>query len=147
LTADDPDVGEGEGDDLGGVGRIGQDFLVAGHCCVEADLADRRAGRADPKPSITAPFASTITPVAMRGSHPEDGSSVAGARSVRVALDMRLCLSAALAARQAWRRLNHLRSFMPDSAPLRDTVATRMKEAMKGGEKVRVGALRLIMAR
>ena len=35
---------------------------------------------------------------------------------------------------------------MPDSAPLRDTVATRMKEAMKGGEKVRVGALRLIMA-
>ena len=35
---------------------------------------------------------------------------------------------------------------MPDLAPLRDTVATRMKEAMKGGEKVRVGALRLIMA-
>jgi len=35
---------------------------------------------------------------------------------------------------------------MPDSAPLRDAVATRMKEAMKGGEKVRVGALRLIMA-
>ena len=35
---------------------------------------------------------------------------------------------------------------MPDSAPLRDTVATRMKEAMKGGDKVRVGALRLIMA-
>jgi uncharacterized protein YqeY len=35
---------------------------------------------------------------------------------------------------------------MPDSAPLRDAVAARMKEAMKGGEKVRVGALRLIMA-
>ena len=35
---------------------------------------------------------------------------------------------------------------MPDSAPLRDSVATRMKEAMKGGDKVRVGALRLIMA-
>ena len=35
---------------------------------------------------------------------------------------------------------------MPDSAPLRETVATRMKEAMKGGDKVRVGALRLIMA-
>ena len=35
---------------------------------------------------------------------------------------------------------------MPDSAPLRDTVATRMKEAMKAGEKQRVGALRLIMA-
>jgi uncharacterized protein YqeY len=35
---------------------------------------------------------------------------------------------------------------MPDSAPLRDTVAARMKEAMKGGDKARVGALRLIMA-
>lgn len=35
---------------------------------------------------------------------------------------------------------------MTDSAPLRETVATRMKEAMKGGDKIRVGALRLIMA-
>ena len=35
---------------------------------------------------------------------------------------------------------------MPDSAPLRDSVAARMKEAMKGGDKLRVGALRLIMA-
>jgi uncharacterized protein len=35
---------------------------------------------------------------------------------------------------------------MPDSAPLRDAVAQRMKEAMKAGDKVRVGALRLIMA-
>jgi uncharacterized protein YqeY len=35
---------------------------------------------------------------------------------------------------------------MPNSAPLRDSVAAQMKEAMKGGDKVRVGALRLIMA-
>ena len=35
---------------------------------------------------------------------------------------------------------------MPDSAPLRDSVAALMKEAMKGGDKVRVGALRLIMS-
>ena len=35
---------------------------------------------------------------------------------------------------------------MADSAPLRDAVAERMKEAMKAGDKVRVGALRLIMA-
>ena len=35
---------------------------------------------------------------------------------------------------------------MPDSEPLRDSVAARMKEAMKGGDKARVGALRLIMA-
>ncbi len=35
---------------------------------------------------------------------------------------------------------------MADTAPLRDTVTHRMKEAMKGGDRVRVGALRLIMA-
>ncbi len=35
---------------------------------------------------------------------------------------------------------------MSDSAPLRDTISVSMKEAMKAGEKVRVGALRLIMA-
>ena len=47
VDADDADMGEGEGDDLGGVGRVGQDLLIAGHRGVEADLADRRAGRAD----------------------------------------------------------------------------------------------------
>ena len=47
VDADDPDMGEGEGDDLGGVGGVGEDFLVARHRRVEADLADRRAGRAD----------------------------------------------------------------------------------------------------
>ena len=35
---------------------------------------------------------------------------------------------------------------MPDSAPLRDVVAQQMKDAMKGGDKLRVSALRLIMA-
>jgi uncharacterized protein YqeY len=35
---------------------------------------------------------------------------------------------------------------MADSQPLRDIVTSQMKEAMKSGEKVRVGALRLIMA-
>ena len=35
---------------------------------------------------------------------------------------------------------------MADMIPLRDTVAAQMKEAMKASEKVRVGALRLIMA-
>lgn len=35
---------------------------------------------------------------------------------------------------------------MSDMIPLRDTVAAQMKDAMKAGEKVRVGALRLIMA-
>lgn len=35
---------------------------------------------------------------------------------------------------------------MPDGAPLRDTVSSQMKAAMKSGDKIRVGALRLIMA-
>jgi uncharacterized protein len=35
---------------------------------------------------------------------------------------------------------------MADTAPLREIVTARMKEAMKGGDKARVGALRLIMA-
>ena len=35
---------------------------------------------------------------------------------------------------------------MADSQPLRDIVTTQMKEAMKSGDKIRVGALRLIMA-
>jgi uncharacterized protein YqeY len=35
---------------------------------------------------------------------------------------------------------------MADSVSLRDTVAVSMKEAMKAGDKVRTGALRLIMA-
>ncbi len=35
---------------------------------------------------------------------------------------------------------------MTDAVSLRDQVATQMKEAMKSGEKTRVGALRLIMS-
>src|SRR5271167_5178161 len=38
------------------------------------------------------------------------------------------------------------RNPMADAAPLRDIVTARMKEGMKSGDKVRVGALRLIMA-
>ena len=39
------DMGEGEGDDLPRIGRIGQDLLIAGHRGVEADLAHRIGGR------------------------------------------------------------------------------------------------------
>ena len=39
VGADVADVGEGEGDDLAGIGGVGQDFLVAGHGGVEADFA------------------------------------------------------------------------------------------------------------
>jgi hypothetical protein len=35
---------------------------------------------------------------------------------------------------------------MAETIPLRDTISSMMKDAMKAGQKVRVGALRLIMA-
>ena len=47
VRADVADVREGEGHDLGHVGGVGQDLLVAGHGGVEADLAHRLADRAD----------------------------------------------------------------------------------------------------
>src|SRR5690606_34931412 len=45
VGADVADVREGEGDDLRGIGRVGQDLLVAGHRGVEAHLADGAPGR------------------------------------------------------------------------------------------------------
>ena len=50
VGPDVADVREGEGDDLGHVGGVGQDLLVAGHGGVEADLAHRLADRADADP-------------------------------------------------------------------------------------------------
>src|SRR6516225_5440277 len=41
VGADIADMREGEGDDLLGIGRIGQDLLIASHRGIEADLADR----------------------------------------------------------------------------------------------------------
>ncbi len=40
---------EGEGDELPGIGGIGQDLLIAGHGGIEADLADRVAFGAEAK--------------------------------------------------------------------------------------------------
>ena len=50
IGADIADMREGEGDDLAGIGRIGEDLLVAGQRRVEADFGDRAAGRAQPAP-------------------------------------------------------------------------------------------------
>ena len=43
VGADIADVGEREGDDLPGVGGVGEDLLIAGHGGIEADLAGRFA--------------------------------------------------------------------------------------------------------
>jgi len=42
VGPDIADVGKGEGDDLAGIGWVGQGLLIARHAGVEADLADRR---------------------------------------------------------------------------------------------------------
>ncbi len=47
IGADIADMRKGEIDDLAGIGGIGQDLLIAGHRGIEADLAERRAVRAD----------------------------------------------------------------------------------------------------
>jgi len=44
LTLSIADMREGESDDLPGIGRVGEDLLVARHRGVEADLADGGAG-------------------------------------------------------------------------------------------------------
>jgi hypothetical protein len=50
IGADIADMRKGEGDDLPGIGRVGQDFLIAGDRGVEADFADRCPRRPDALP-------------------------------------------------------------------------------------------------
>ena len=60
IGADIADMREGEGDDLAGIGRVGEDFLVAGQRGVEADFGDGAMPVAPrPRPSITVPSART----------------------------------------------------------------------------------------
>src|SRR5262249_10015837 len=47
VGADIADMREGEGDDLAGIGRIREDFLIAGQRRVEDDFRDRRSGGAE----------------------------------------------------------------------------------------------------
>jgi len=47
VGPDVADMGEGEGDDLAGVGRIGQGFLIPGQAGVEHHLAGRLAKGSD----------------------------------------------------------------------------------------------------
>ena len=49
VGADIADMREGEGDQLPGIGGIGEDLLITGHRGVEADLADGVAFRAEAK--------------------------------------------------------------------------------------------------
>ena len=44
VGADIADVRKREGDDLAGIGRVGEDLLITRHGGVEAHLADRMSG-------------------------------------------------------------------------------------------------------
>ena len=45
VGADIADMREGEQHDLVGIGRIGEDFLIAGDRCIETQFADSHARR------------------------------------------------------------------------------------------------------
>ena len=81
VGADVADVGEGEGDDLAGVGGIGQDLLVAGHGRVEADLAHGRAGGAEPLPGDHRAVGQH-QPARQRGLRPGFGGSMCHRQSL-----------------------------------------------------------------
>ena len=135
VGADIADVRKGEGDDLPGIGRVGQDFLVAGHRGVETDLADGLPGRAK-----TDAFEHGAI-----GQHQERrrlGLVPAGQGPRR----LRLCRH-----RQGPKSLRRARK--PQPAPLREALAvlrddinSALKEAMKAGQARRVSTLRLINA-
>src|SRR4029077_816950 len=128
------DMGEREGDDLAGIGRIGEDFLVTGHGGVEADLADRLAGRAEAK-SFEHGAVGQHQQCRGLGLSPGDAS-------------LRLCRHrqgpkcSALAA-CPWRARAHLREAI---AVLRDDINNAMKAAMKAGQARRVSTLRMVNA-
>ena len=42
VGPDIADVWKGKGDDLARIGRVGHDFLIPGHRCVETDFTDIR---------------------------------------------------------------------------------------------------------
>jgi len=76
VGADIADMGEGEIDDLPGVGRVGHDLLVAGDRGVEADLADLGSDGAD----AAAPIDRSII------QH-QSGGRTGGARGTRLRAD------------------------------------------------------------
>jgi uncharacterized protein YqeY len=119
-------VGKGEGDDLPGIGRIGQNFFIAGHRGVEADLAHRMAGGAE---------AEAFEHGAV-GQHQKRRPRLAGCAVVSASARAYILRSAIPAPPQ-------LREAL---AVLRDDINNDLKTAMKAGQARRVSTLRLVNA-
>src|SRR5262249_7677535 len=129
VGADIADVREREGDDLSGIGRIGQDLLVAGHRGVETHLAHRVAGSA-------AAEALEHVPVAEYEHCGRLDLGPAGA-----------CLPFGHGPLLAgWRPMKQGPRFggLWEPGMLREGINDALKEAMKAGDKRRVSTLRLV---
>ena len=132
IGADVADMRKGEGDDLAGIGGVGQDLLVAGHRGIEADFADSTAGGAEARP-----FEDRAV-----GEHEQRrrlgvGPSVLGQRLCRHRRGPRSVAAPADPPRATLRE---------GIGVLRDDINNALKEAMKSGQARRVSTLRLVNA-
>ncbi len=135
VGADIADMGECEGDDLAGIGRIGEDLLVTGHGSIEADFAHGMAGCAE---------ANTLEHGTVRQNEKRRRLRLvpAGQRCRRLRLYRHGEGPKSLRLARKPQRVP-LREAL---AVLRDDINSALKEAMKSGQARRVSTLRLINA-
>src|SRR5262249_10698917 len=129
VGADIADVREREGDDLSGIGRIGQDLLVAGHRGVETHLAHRVAGSAAAEALEHGPV----------GEYEHCGRLDLGPAGACLPFGHGPLLA-------GWRPMKQGPRFggLWEPGMLREGINDALKEAMKAGDKRRVSTLRLV---
>ena len=135
VGTDIADMGKCEGDDLAGIGGIGEDLLIAGHGGVEADLADGMAGRAEAN-------AFEYGAVRQNEKRRRLGLIPAG----RCCGRLRLCRHSEGPKSLRLARKPQRVPLREALAVLRDDINSALKEAMKSGQARRVSTLRLINA-
>src|SRR5262249_25270616 len=133
---------EREGDDLPGIGRIGEHLLVAGHRGIEADLADRVAGRAE---------SGSFQHGAVRKHQERRGFRLApaGFRRPRGSLCVVHRWPTSLPPHVIWgesaaRQVRIRAGTAKGIAMLRDDINNALKTAMKAQDQRRVSTLRMV---
>src|SRR5580700_7046968 len=137
VDADIADMGEGEGDDLARIGRIGEDLLVAGHRGVEADFAHRLSGGAE---------ADAFEHRAVGEHEQRRRLGILPFQGSLWRASLRLCRhrqGPKCSAQPPAPGGAHLREAI---AVLRDDINNAIKEAMKAGQARRVSTLRMVNA-